>query len=624
MDSFAMRLLSLLCVFFRAHASSATSCADGFSSACLVGAAGASKGAVLLQSRASMQRLAPMPHDRKGEPPMRQALCDAALVEQTCQKLDNSIVAEGSSVAEVQWEAIADLLSASSSDVHAMREALDLVDGRLTVGCMELCTAVLDFFRASDMVLPLASDVACRTIRGSTTCDVDVDPEDLVQKLSTTEDDDLPDEGPRIVPGEREGSLDEDTDAAMAKEVQGQPELMEFSVDTVPKDSLNALLEAREELPHEVVAAPLRYDPWKLAERIANLFHVYPSTGNSVSVSWPDAVLLQENSSRETSNKDTSIDVERRIAAREGQAKAWLATILRELSGRRASSFRQRWFGGAGSKSAEEVRQRILRTMNFIEGELSQGLRYIYPADEAQGTICRGNIVAYVWRSGRAADRGYEETRGPVCRESDDPFARSCGKDPEGRYFVYLCRSWYERARQNSQIAILVHEAAHHAGPSDVTYNRNQMQKNSQADQLNNAANYQNFAQDVAQSSPTAAPRVPTPAGPEPDCFKLTDLYGACQYYKDNGWCERSASVRAQCARTCTCGASRPAPTLAPTPAPTPLPTPIPTPVPTPLPTQPPSTCADAYGFCQYYKDNGFCKDSQNVRRQCRKTCGLC
>merc|ERR1719336_1591961 len=108
---------------------------------------------------------------------------------------------------------------------------------------MELCTAVLDFFRASDMVLPPASDIACRTIRGSTTCDVDVDPEDLVQKLSATEDDALPDEGPRVVPEEREGSMDEDTDAAMAKEVEGQPELMEFSVDIVPEDGLSALIE---------------------------------------------------------------------------------------------------------------------------------------------------------------------------------------------------------------------------------------------------------------------------------------------------------------------------------------------------------------------------------------------
>merc|ERR1711933_577696 len=94
------------------------------------------------------------------------------------------------------------------------------------------------------------------------------------------------------------------------------------------------------------------------------------------------------------------------------------------------------------------------------------------------------------------------------------PYARACGVDEAGKYFVYLCKIWYERAPPEFQTSILIHEAAHHSGPTDVTYNSVEMQRNSQADQLNNAANYQEFAYDVAQNTPAAAPPAPPPAQP--------------------------------------------------------------------------------------------------------------
>merc|ERR1712117_340481 len=52
-------------------------------------------------------------------------------------------------------------------------------------------------------------------------------------------------------------------------------------------------------------------------------------------------------------------------------------------------------------------RQRVLRTMNFIEEELVLGLRFVYPADSAQRKICGGNIGAYVYTRGGGQEKGY-------------------------------------------------------------------------------------------------------------------------------------------------------------------------------------------------------------------------
>merc|ERR1712176_505580 len=101
--------------------------------------------------------------------------------------------------------------------------------------------------------------------------------------------------------------------------------------------------------------------------------------------------------------------------------------------------------------------------MNFIRRELLDGVHYVYPADDAQRTSCGGRTVAYVWRYA-SSQEGYRETRGPVCSADEDPFSRQCAVDAQGRYFVYLCKLWYEESQEAWQIATLVHEAAHHAG----------------------------------------------------------------------------------------------------------------------------------------------------------------
>lgn len=499
-------------------------------------------------------------------------LCDPLIVEQTCGKLGDS--SEGVPPTQVSWAALTDLLSTDS--LSAAQQALELPEEGESVGCMELCSAAVEYVRRSGKVLPPFSNIACRTFGGNTTCDVDVDPEELTKKLGSVLDKPLPDVGPMIAP-----SADDDNGEEM--------HLYQLSTGNPSSGRLGELLQRGVEAPQNTrrfkqerkdesgIVGKLHYEIWEIVERIANLFCVYPSLAAELSVSRPQAdegqLALEQGSAIDGSGRSA----DGTIATRQAQAKAWVATIIREMSGGRAATQRRTWFGGAGSQSAESVRQRIGRTMNFIQRELTQGMRYIYPADNAKQSPCRGGAVAYVWRAAARETTGYQETTGPRCRSSDNAMTKNCGLDEYGRYYVYLCSVWMQQG-QDYQISVLVHEAAHHAGPNDVTGSKDQMKRNSQYNQLMNAGNYQYFSQDVVQSGQGCS-----------------DTDGNCQFYRDSGYCSTS-NVRAQCARTCGACGSQPAPAPA---------------------------CADTYGSCQFYKDNGYCS-SGNVQEQCRRTCGLC
>merc|ERR1719323_689678 len=96
----------------------------------------------------------------------------------------------------------------------------------------------------------------------------------------------------------------------------------------------------------------------------------------------------------------------------------------------------------------------------------------------------------------------------------------------------------------------------------------------------------------------------PAPS-PPPGCADQDTLH--CQTYKSQGYCQVSENVQRMCKDTCgigNCGQqSQPSPSP---------------------PLTAPGTCEDTVGSCDYYRSQGYCSSSDNVRNGCRKTCGLC
>merc|ERR1719476_489046 len=87
------------------------------------------------------------------------------------------------------------------------------------------------------------------------------------------------------------------------------------------------------------------------------------------------------------------------VSYRASQARAWLAIVLRNVNGNQEAAAQRHWFGGAGSMNAGQVRQRILRTFNFINREFAQGFYFTVPADTLRSSQCGNGVVAYVWAS---------------------------------------------------------------------------------------------------------------------------------------------------------------------------------------------------------------------------------
>jgi len=256
--------------------------------------------------------------------------------------------------------------------------------------------------------------------------------------------------------------------------------------------------------------------------------------------------------------------------------------------------------------------------MNFMDREFNQGFHFVYPADSAQESACsRTGIVAYVWRFSSGAS-GYQESQGPKCRSGTSAFTSRCGIDENGKYFVYLCTLWM-RQGEEGQTGILVHEAAHHAGPSDVTYSIPKMQAESQINQLNNAANYENFAKNVVSGGCndeySNCPDLTRYCNQENIKSKCRRSCGICVYGPTGGGSSSSSSGSSgstggsggssSSSRSSgssgsssrggggsgggSSGGS--------------------------------NGCADLDVNCRYYTD--YC-DTENVKKQCRKTCGLC
>merc|ERR1712137_1292396 len=225
--------------------------------------------------------------------------------------------------------------------------------------------------------------------------------------------------------------------------------------------------------------------------------------------------------------------------------------------------------------NTEQVRQRIIQTFNFINREFAQGFYIITNAENAKQSACPGGAIAYVWRASAQKTTGYRETTGPRCNAGTNPRTTNCGLDQNGKYYMYLCAS-YMRQSDDYKVNVLIHEAAHHAGPNDVTYDQAAMQRNYQQDQLMNAANYQFFAQTVVHGG-------------------CEDEDANCHHYAS--YCSQN-NIKAKCKRTCglctNAGGGGGG-----------------------------GSCADTYGSCKWYKDNNYCSQA-NVRNQCQRTCGAC
>jgi len=469
-------------------------------------------------------------------------------VDESCQQVNG--IAEGASPTSVTWALLADMLSASS--LEEARDAMALPSDA-AVGCMELCNAAVQYVRSTGGVLPPSSNVACRTVHGNTTCDVEADPGVLARKFGSIADMELPDHGPLT-------AVTDETDAG--SESGGRAFLYQEVAGHTSRGALSAALlqrgrgDAGNATPSGEV---LTYSVWEAVERIANLFCVYPSTGKDVDVFEPSEPVLLEVGT-------TSADAT--VAYRASEARAWLATILRNVNGNQEAAAQRQWFGGAGNMNAEQVRQRILRTFNFINREFAQGFYFVIPADNAKSSVCNQGAVAYVWKYQQGT--GYRETTGPRCSSRDNPRTKTCALDEYGKYYVYLCNAFLS-SPQDYQVGVLIHEAAHHSGPTDVTYDQNQMQRESQSRQLGNAANYQYFAQTVAKGA-------------------CSDTDGNCRHY--TSYCNTD-NIKAVCKKTCgLCGGGS-------------------------------GGCADTYGSCQWYRDNNYC-GTASVLAQCKRTCGAC
>lgn len=201
------------------------------------------------------------------------SLCDPLIVDETCRNVNG--VGDGPSPTSVTWALLSDMLSTTSLQVA--REAMQLPLDESAVGCKELCTAALQYVRRSGGILPPFSNVACRSVHGNTTCDVEADPDVLVRKLGSMDEFKIPDHGPLT-------AVSDETDS------DGHAFLYQREIGHTSRGGMPAAL-----LQRGVGAASnasfggelLQYGAWEAVERIANLFCVYPSYGKEVDVLCP-------------------------------------------------------------------------------------------------------------------------------------------------------------------------------------------------------------------------------------------------------------------------------------------------------------------------------------------------
>mmetsp|Transcript_115868 Transcript_115868/g.314583 ORF Transcript_115868/g.314583 Transcript_115868/m.314583 type:complete len:678 (-) Transcript_115868:71-2104(-) len=429
------------------------------------------------------------------KPPSPLPLCYHAIVSETCRK-----VHDGGDGGDLAPELLGDLLSTDESTVRSLFDSLGLGLRGGGVTCEDLCNATAEYF-AGLGDLPPSSDVACFAVEGEEAeCNVGVGPHDMAKgsKELKEADPDVPidqsgepavDGGERAAQGRLAAALR--TAGAAVVAYDSAPGQRHVVRKVEPRTPHSGRREAASR--DAALSAPQRYDVvHQVACRVANIFRFFPSCEAVTVTIEPKSVgdRLSTNESRRVSAA---------IAARHATAKAWESTLLRELAEYHTQPFRQRWFGGAGALSEWDVRQRIVRTLNFVKQQLDFGIHYVYPANSVPGNACQQYTLAFVYKEYyMPRPSGYAESTMPVC--DVDPSQKLCAIDSKGKFVVYICE-WYDHFADWKKVGTILHEVVHHTNVNDVTYDESVMVRLSQAQQLDNADNYAHFGSDVVQSA---------------------------------------------------------------------------------------------------------------------------
>lgn len=495
-------------------------------------------------------------------------LCYHAIVSETCRK-----VHDGGGGDDVGPNLLGDLLSTDEGTVHSLFKSLGLGQKGGDVTCGDLCNATAEYFAALGD-LPPSSDVACFAVEGEEAeCNVGVDPHDMAsgsRELKEADPDvDIEQEGvPAVASSEAaEGSLMGAlrTSGAAVVRYQSAPGQRHLVREVEPRTPHPRRREARSA--DAAADASQRYDlVHQVACRVANIFRFFPSCEAVTVTIEPKSVgdRFSANESRRASSA---------IAARHASAKAWESTLLRELAEYHTQPQRQKWFGGTGALSEWAVRQRVVKTLNFVKQQLDFGIHYVYPANRVPGNACTQYTLAFVYKEYyMPRPSGYAESTMPVC--DVDPSQRLCAIDSKGKYVVYICE-WYNHFADWKKVGTILHEVVHHTNVDDVTYDESVMVRLSQAQQLNNADNYAHFGSDVVQSAWNCDEVDHTHDLP------FTCPGGQCTCSMVSAFCDHKhigAEVKRQCPATCgACVAppvKHPHPVVAAAPTPTHAPPP--------------------------------------------------
>ena len=215
---------------------------------------------------------------------------------------------------------------------------------------------------------------------------------------------------------------------------------------------------------------------WQLVDKICMQFRFHPyfqENTNDARMTFLESARGDSADGFETINTFEMFRSSRCasiISRANSEAKAWISVVLSELEARNTENFRLKFFNGPFGRrtkpqNQDSVRERLRLTFNFVEKELQQGIHYVYPAVKH----CERNI-AYVYRPyGRRLTEGFSPTnqRHVQCHPSE-VYSKPCAFDPDGKYYVYLCKYFFEERQDGGQIATIVHEVVHHSGPTDV------------------------------------------------------------------------------------------------------------------------------------------------------------